>query len=485
MKILARNNEIKILEQFLDSNKSELMAVYGRRRVGKTYLIKNFFPEKDCKFFYVTGIEKGSYKVQRENFCRRLSEVFYNNAPLETPKDWHSVFALLNNTMKQLGNEKKIVIFFDEFPWMVTQKSQLLSVLEYYWNEYWSNQSNIKLIVCGSLASWIIKNLIHATGGLYQRVTYRLKIEPFKLNQAKEFLLGKGISLTNRQLTSLYMAFGGIPLYLEQAQKGLSADQIIDKTCFNVNGLLFDELKELFKSLFKDADIYIKITKEIAKYRHGISKDEIAKKLKITRGGRLSERLEELVDTGFIISFVPYQNVQRGEYFKIIDEYTLFYFNWIAQNTKSIKLLEKPSGYWMELTKTGTYQSWKGYAFESICYKHISNIQAALSLSPSTLAYSWRYSAKRNKNDQGVQIDLLFERKDDAITLCEIKFTDSPYVIDKKYASVLETKKSVFVERTATKKQIFLSIISANGLVKNKYSTELVDSIVTLDDLFL
>lgn len=486
MEILARESEIQLLNDFLKSKKPELMAVYGRRRVGKTFLIKNFFLQKEeVIFFHVTGVEKGNYVTQRNNFSRRLSEVFHNGIPLATPNNWDKIFLLLKQTIDNQPKNKKVVLFFDEFPWMVTPRSKLLETLEYFWNEYWSNDKRIKLVICGSIASWIVKNVINNTGGLFQRVTYRLKIEPFKLDQAKQFLDGKGIKLTQQQAVSLYMAVGGIPLYLEQAQRGLTADQIIDQVCFNKNGLLFDELKELFKSLFKKENVYLKIVKQIAKYRQGISKFDLAKQLKLPRGGRLTERLTELEDAGFIISFIPFQNIERGEFYKISDEYTLFYFHWIEPNLKAIKSFDKPVGLWLDQTKEGSYYVWKGYAFEALCYKHLSIIMDKLKLRKSSSAYSWRISSSvRNKIQQGTQIDLLFDRPDDAISLCEIKYSSNQFVIDKSYAKNLESKRDIFIEQTKTKKQIFLVMISANGIKKNKHSEALIDQVVTLDDLF-
>ena len=476
MMLVARDREIKILKKFLKSDKPEMMAVYGRRRVGKTFLIKNFFQGNAAIFFHVTGVEKGSYLTQRQNFCRRLSEVFHNNLPIQTPKDWQGILLILKNTIDNIPKEKKIVLFFDEFPWMVTPRTKLLESLEYFWNEYWSNDTRIKLVICGSSASWIIKNIINNTGGLFQRVTYRLKIEPFKLSQAKLFLESRGIHFTHQQIALLYMVVGGIPLYLEQASKGLTADQIIDELCFSKNGLLFDEIKELYKSLFKHEGVYIKITQEVAKHPEGISKDMLSKRLKLSRSGRLSQRLEELEDAGFILSFTPYQRKERGEFYKIIDEYTMFYFYWISPNLHTIRNISEPVGIWLDKTKSGAYYAWKGHAFESICYQHISNIIHGLQLRQSSQPYGWR--------EQSAQIDLLFDRPDDAITLCEIKFSEKPFVIDNQYAKILENKKAIFIQYTKTKKQVFLALISANGLKENSYSKKLIDQLIVLDDLF-
>lgn len=474
--LIARNHEREVLQKFLDSNHSEFMAVYGRRRVGKTFLIKNYFQHKKSIFFHVTGVEKGSFATQRQNFTRRLSEVFLNKLPIQIPKDWQSAFELLKNSLDTLPKNKQIVLFFDEFPWMATPRSRLLESLEYFWNEYWSNDRRIKLIICGSSASWIIKNIINNTGGLFQRVTYRLRIEPFTLLQTKLFLESKQIKLTHQQIALLYMVIGGIPLYLEQVKKGFTADQIIDQLCFNKNGLLFDEIKELFGSLFRNEAVYIKIVREIAKHYQGISKDELSKHLKLPRGGRLSTRLEELEDAGFIMSFIPYQRKERGEFYKIIDEYTMFYFYWISSNLQTIRHFDKASGLWLDKIKSGAYYTWKGLAFESICYKHIQKIISKLNLRQSSQPYGWR--------EKGAQIDLLFDRPDDAVTLCEIKYSEKQFIIDNAYAAVLENKKIIFKDKANIKKQIFIALISANGMKENKYSKQLVDQLITLDDLF-
>ena len=295
----------------------------------------------------------------------------------------------------------------------------------------------------------------------------------------------KGVHLKNDQVISLYRATGGVPLYLDQIKKGLSANQLIDSLCFSRGGLLVDEMNELYKSLFLSADVYIDLTREIARHHYGVSKIDLAKNLNFSQGGGLNERLQELEDAGFIMSFLPYQHQAKGISFRIIDEYTLFYFRWIEPNLRSIKRLPKKQGYWLEQTKTGTYQAWRGYSFESICYKHIFAIIKALGIGIASHPYSWRYVPAKGSLEQGAQIDLLFDRNDDSITLCEIKYTDEPFVIDKAYAEQIKRKMVVFQSVTRTKKQLFFAMIVSSGLKKTMYSEELVHGVVTLDDLFL
>lgn len=484
MNIQARANEVKTLDEFFRSNKAEFLAIYGRRRVGKTYLISNYFEKVKCKFLSITGIEKGSFLRQRTECCKRISKAFYHGTPLEVPKDWFRIFELIDNAIKGLPKSEKVVLFFDEFPWLVTPRSNLLQALEYYWNNTWCHDKRIKLIVCGSLASWIIKNIINNTGGLYNRVTYRLKLEPFTLHEAKKFLKNKGIQLTGQQVLALYMAIGGIPLYLDQVKKGLSADQIIDQICFNKNGLLVDEAKELFKSLFSDSEIYFKLTREIAKHRYGITKSELAKRMGTTLSGRLVERLKELEDAGFIVSFLPYQHREKGMYFRVIDEYTMFYFRWVEPHLGSINRFAKAAGFWLEQARSSSYKSWCGYAFESVCYKHITHVMNKLALKPSALPYAWKYIPKKGDKEIGAQIDLLFDRDDHCITLCEIKYTDIPFVVDKQYAEILNKKMAIFKDVTKTNKQLFWAIISASGIKKTLYSEEMIHGVITLDDLF-
>lgn len=485
MSVLARKNEINILGSFLSSDKAEFLAIYGRRRVGKTYLIKTYFQEQNCIFISVTGIEKGTFLEQREEFCKRISEVFYDNIPIETPKNWLGVFELLHKAIIKVPKNKKIVMFFDEFPWLAKPRTNLLSALEYYWNQYWSIEKRVKIIICGSLSSWIIRNIINNTGGLYNRVTYRIKLEPLSLAESKIFLQGKGIKLGNNQILSIYMVTGGIPLYLDQIKKGMSASQTIDQICFSKNGLLVDEQKELFKSLFKNSQYYYTLTKELAKHRYGIEKNVLAKNLNMARGGRLEERLQELEEAGFILSFLPYGHHEKGKYYRVIDEYTMFYFKWIEPQLNSIAKFAKASGYWLDQSKNSSFKSWSGYAFESICYRHTDQIRKKLNLLPSALPYGWKFIPRKDRNEQGAQIDLLFDRNDDSITICEIKYTSQPFAIDKEYAKELLDKITIFKKKTKTDKQIFLAMISANGLKPTMYAEELVTNVVTLDDLFV
>ncbi len=484
-KIVSRLKEKELLNRLLKSKNAEFLALYGRRRIGKTYLIRNFFEEAPCVFFHVTGMQEGKLEEQLELFVKQIGITFYNGASLAPRKRWMDAFEDLTKAIQTLPKNKKVVLFFDEFPWMATKKAKLLSALDYYWNRYWVNDPRLKLIVCGSSASWVIKNIINNKGGLYNRITYSLKLEPFTLSETKTFLRHKGIKLNHQQILDLYMVIGGVPYYLSRLNKGKSASEYIDELCFQKSGLLFGEFENLFKSLFHESETYLKLCRVIAKYRYGIGQAQLLKESQVSPGGRTVQRLKELEDAGFIMSFIPYGHKEKGITYKIIDEYTLFYFHWIEPNLSALRKKDRVSGYWHSKSKTPSWKSWGGYAFEAVCYKHLPLIRKALNMDPGAEAGTWKYVPKRKQMEEnGAQIDLLFDRPDGVITVCEIKYTEHPFVIDKAYAKSLLNKVTVYQKHTHTKKQIFLAMITSGGLKRTLYSEEHITQHVSLEDLF-
>ena len=308
---------------------------------------------------------------------------------------------------------------------------------------------------------------------------------PFNLKETHDFLVHKNITLNHKQIAQLYMTTGGVPFYLQEIQKGLSATQLVEKLAFHHDSLLFKEFDNLFSSLFDNAETYVELLRIIAKSKSGTGQEEIIKKSKhFSRGGRVIKKLSELEEAGFIMSFKPHFHKKRGIYYRLIDEYTLFYLDWIEplRNTLQKKSLEM--GYWENTFNSGKWNNWAGYAFEAICYKHLSQIRKKLQINPSAVANGWRYAPTTKAKENGAQIDLLFDRDDDTITLCEIKYTDNSFEINKNYATQLQRKIDVFKKKTRTKKHSFISIISANGLKETMYSEALIQGCVTIDDLF-
>lgn len=486
MPIYGRAYEIDVLNKLYNSNRAELLALFGRRRVGKTFLIRQFFIEKeDVVFFNATGAKDGTLKEQIRHFTDQIGVTFLHGIIPETGKNWDEVFKVLTDAINFIPKNKKVVLFFDELPWMATKNSRLLQSVDYYWNQHWSNDDRLKLVVCGSSASWIIQKIIKNKGGLYNRITRKMRLEPFKLNDTKHFLKQSGITLNNEQVLMLYMLTGGIPYYLSRIEPGLSAMQIIEQLAFCRDGVLFEEFDNLFSSLFDDYEGHIKIIKAIAKQRYGIGQNELLKLFgKSLLGGTGQKKLKDLEDAGFIISFKPHFHKRQGKYYRLIDEYTAFYLKWIEPLRDTLQGQALDKGNWVSIQNSPEWYAWLGYAFETVCYKHISEIRRVLSIDPGALANSWRYVPRKEDGKRGAQIDLLFDRRDGAITLCEIKYTKKPFNIDKQYFDILQRKIKVFKDITRTKKQLFMVLISANGLKPTIYSEEIVNGLVVLNDLF-
>lgn len=483
-KIIGRLREQELLGDLIKSKKSEFIAVYGRRRVGKTYLIKNLMGSFPCVFFHVTGLQKGTSKDQLKEFAKQIGKTFYQSPSIIPQKRWDDTFEDLTEAINEIPKEKTIVLFFDEFPWMATPRSKILTALELYWNRYWVFDRRIKLIICGSATSWIINNIINNKGGLHNRVTRTIHLKPFSLYETESFLKEYKIHLNHRQILDLYTVLGGVPLYWSFVRKGRSAHQCIDELCFQSDGPLVKEFGRLFESLFEDPKPYTDLIRIIAKYRYGIVQTELIELSKLPNGGGTIDRLHQLEEAGFITGLVPYGHKDRGVYYVIDDEYSLFYLRWIEPNLKKIAKKALNKGFWTSQSNQSTWKSWAGLAFESTCYKHIDHIRKALNIDPGASAGTWRYSPKAKEKQEGAQIDLLFDRLDGAITLCEIKCSDNQFAIDKSYAQELLKKMEIFRKQTRTKKQLFMSMVTTMGLKPTMYSEEIIASQVTLEDLF-
>jgi hypothetical protein len=329
----------------------------------------------------------------------------------------------------------------------------------------------------------MIKKILHHKGGLHNRNTRTILLRPFTLKETKKFLEQGQVKLSDEQIVQFYMLCGGVPYYLSQIKKGKSVAQMTDSLCFQQEGMLYQEFDKLFASLFDEAESYKELIHLIANKHEGISRVELEKKSKYSSGGGLTEKLKELEDAGFIQSFLPLEHQSRGIYYRIIDEYCYFYLKWILPIKNTLVVKERGNKYWSNKIGTPAYYNWLGYAFESICYKHIHEIRKALDLIGGANIGVWRYVPKTDKEGSGVQIDMLFDREDGIVSLCEIKYTKEPFSIDKAHAENLKNKVAVYKTQTHTKKQINLVLISANGVKANYYSDELISQLITLEQL--
>jgi hypothetical protein len=328
----------------------------------------------------------------------------------------------------------------------------------------------------------MLEKIVYAKGGLHNRITNSIPLLPFNLKEVEEYLEYQGHKLNREQILQLYMVTGGIPHYLKAIKKSYSITQNINALCFQKNGLLFDEFDKLFYSLYEFPELYINIIRAIGKKANGLSRDDLIVSTKSSDGGYLNLMLKSLEEAGFISSFLPLGHTRRGIHYRLIDEYVLFYINWIEPLHRKTRITTTTS-YWTKVIHTAYWYTWAGYAFESVCWKHIDAIKGALGLDSIHVNWSdWRYIPEKSK--KGAQIDLVLDRDDDCITLCEIKHTEKNFVITKSYSKEIESKQEIFVEQTRTKKQIQWCFITSNGIAKNEYFKTLVNQEVGLEDLF-
>ena len=478
--IFARLRELKILEKLYVSEQAEFLAIYGRRRVGKTFLIREFFKNRGV-YFALTGVKGASIRKQLKNFSEEFNRVFGQSERHEPPKDWFEAFALLRKAIEGLQGSERIILFFDELPWLASPRSGFLQDLDHFWNRYMSDNKQVILIVCGSAASWMIKKVVHDKGGLHGRLTAKIRLLPFDLKETEAYLQQRGILLNRKAIIDIYMAIGGIPKYLSYIQKGHSAMQTVGQICFE--GPLTDEFNELYSSLFENHQRHVAIVKALAEHPGGLTKSELGNAANMTPGGGLNSVLEELEQSGFILAVREFGKQKKEMRLRLIDEYSLFYLKW-GPKAKAGNLTDMDERFWMNVFNSPIGQTWSGYAFEMVCFKHLSRIKDALGISGVlTVASGWIYKSTPESKEKGVQIDLLIDRADNCINLCEIKYCNEEFAISKSYDQELRQKKSSFLAHSKTKKSLFLTLISPYGLKKNGYFGT-VDVNLTMDDLF-
>lgn len=473
--LIGRKKEKEKLDKILLSNQAEFLALYGRRRVGKTFLIRQYL--KNNLVFEISGTKEASKEQQINHFFAEYLKRTQGQQETLPPKSWHDIFGYLANYLSRLPQKgAKNVVFIDEMPWLDAPKSEFIAALEFFWNQHVSKMDHVLLIACGSATSWIQKNLINARGGLYNRITHRIKLMPFNLHETELYLQSLGAKLTQYQILELYMVMGGIPFYLKEIEKGKSATQLIDAICFAADGLLYDEYAQLYHALFKNAEHHIAIVETLAAQPQGMTRTDLAIKTQISEGS-LSNTLEELVECDFISNFQPFLNKKKDSIYKLTDLYSLFYLKFIKPN--------KGGGgkIWEQLSNQSSYAAWSGYAFENICLMHTHQIKSALGIrGVFTKHSSWKF--KGNDALPGTQIDMIIDRADQIIHLCEAKFTKENYALTNAYTEQLRLKKTIFKQATETKKAVFTTLLCTYPALKNKYYLEEIDSEVTMDKLF-
>ena len=468
--LIGREREIELLQEYLRTEKSEFIAVYGRRRVGKTYYIRQVLGSQAC--FSMTGMENADMGDQLLNFYFSLRMVW----PSAThPKSWIEAFYQLQCYLESLPEGRKVV-FIDELPWMDTTRSKFIAALERFWNGWADGRSDIKLVVCGSATSWMIDNIINNRGGLHNRRTHQIYIAPFTLAESRRYFKSYGFGYREKEIAECYMVMGGVAYYYSLMNPDESVAQNIDRLFFASNGELTNEFDNLYRSLFKKAGDHISIVTVLAKKSKGLTRRQILEHRKLNNNKKFTKTLEELEKCGFIRSYIPFGETKRDILFQLTDAFTLFHFHYIKENKY------QDEAFWTNSLNSGKYRAWSGYAFEILCLNHIRQIKQALGISGiQSRACCW--SSKGDDDQKGAQIDLIIDRADHTANICEMKFSRSEYEITKSDAAELDNKLEAFIRQTNTRKSLMLTLITTYGVKKGKYSGD-VQAQLTLDDLF-
>lgn len=472
MEIIGRKREIAELESLYSNGRPEFIVIYGRRRIGKTYLIHELFHDRFT--FTHTALSplevegKEMLRMQLRHFTHSLIR---NGADVKNePTNWLDAFYLLEDFLEKKSDGQRQVVFIDELPWLDTPRSGFVSAFESFWNSWGAKRENLMLIVCGSAVSWISDKMLGSKGGLYNRTTYEIKLQQFNLQECELFFKSRQIVLDRYDIMQSYMIFGGIPYYLGLYAKGLSLAQNVDRLIFDKKGKLADEFDRLFASIFTNPDDAVKVVKALSEKRIGFTREELLSKTGIADGGGFTKLLKSLLESDFIGRFRYFGEKEKNSRYRLTDNFCLFYLYFLyKKNTND-------GEFWQHNQNSPSANSWRGFTFENLCFDHIRQIKFALGISGvHTETYSW----KGNES----QIDLLIDRDDRLINICECKFSSREYAIDKSYDEKLRDRQGAFIDETNTKKSTIMTFVTTYGLKQNEYSGR-IQSVITSDDLF-
>lgn len=475
--MVGRKREIKELNRLYEKNQAEMVAIYGRRRVGKTYLVDETFVGRIT--FRHAGLSpadenaRGLLKLQLEHFYNSL--VLHGMEETEKPKSWPEAFLLLEKFLQKIDDGSRQLVFLDELPWLDTAKSGFIRAFEGFWNTWGCHRKNLMVIVCGSANSWIQDKLINNHGGLYNRVTYEMKLSPFTLSECEEFYESSHVRLSRYDIVQSYMIFGGIPYYMGYVNGEWSLAQNIDRLFFARNAALRDEYDRLFASVFVNPEAVKSIVQLLYTRNAGFTRREITEKLGITDGGRLSRNLNALIASDFIVKYIPFGLKKREEHYKLVDPFCIFYLHFINGQRR---VSEK---FWQQNVTSAPVTIWRGFAFENVCFNHVDQIKRALGISGVISEHSaW---SKKSGDEAGTQIDLLISRNDNVINMCEMKYYGGEFSVDKNYYAVILRRQEILAEEVSQKAAIHSTLITTFGLLRNEYSGGFTN-VITLDDLF-
>lgn len=470
-RIVGRTDEINSLSEYMASGQAEFVALYGRRRVGKTFLVTSYFDNKFA--FDTTGVIGGDKKEELKAFCTSLAFYGYDGKQL---KSWMDAFAALRTLLEKRRKKGRCVVFIDELPCFDTPKSGFVHAFDYFWNSWASRQDNFFLIVCGSATSWMVRNIIDNHGGLHNRITHELHLHPFTLKETEIYLKSRKFRWNRMMVLQCYMMFGGVPYYLSLLNANLGFAENVDKLFFSPDAELRREYHRLYKSLYRNPDRYMEVVELLSESKKGLTRSEIAEKLKVKNNGHLSDMLEDLVNCDFVRRYnVTEKRVKsNGGIYQLMDFYTLFYHAFVKRN-------KTDQSYWSHTMGRPIQNTWFGLTYEKVCMAHIPQLLNALHLDKIHVEY---YSWRSREAEEGAQIDLILDRADDMIDICEVKYSQNEYVLTKHESERIANRVGAFQCETQTQKGVQVTMITTKGLKKNSYF-DFVQNVVNLEDMFV
>lgn len=480
-KLIGRVNEVNELKRCYNSARSEFVILYGRRRIGKTFLVNSVFEGNFS--FYFTGSHQAENNRQLERFAQTIQK-YGQLSLLPAIDNWYHAFDALQKVLEHSESKGKKVIFIDEMPWLdngtSAGHSQFVAALEDFWNAWAALRDDILLIATGSATSWMVDKLIGNQGGLYNRITARIHLRPFNLHECEQYLREHGCAWDHYAITQYYMYMGGVPFYLSLLDYSKTVEDNIDDFFFHSGAKLDHEFDDLYHVLFRDSDAYIEIARLLANHREGMTREDILNALPTRGGGWLTKVLNNLERCDFIEGFVAYGNKKKGKIYRLTDFFTLFYLKHVESEGR------KRSGrYWAHRVLSPDLKAWQGLTFELVVLMHAENLKRSLGISGMvTNESAWRskqYLA--NEGQAKAQIDLIIERADRLIHLCEVKFSQEEYVITREYEAKLRNKMAIFREETKTKKPLIVTFVTTYGVKQNIHSG-IVAAQITMEDLF-
>lgn len=472
-RIIGREDEQRTLRKCYESKDPQLVIVYGRRRVGKTFLVEQFFEHQFA--FQFVGAYKKPKETQLSNFAEAMRYASGEN--VNVPTGWKEAFTLLRDYLEQLPSTRRKVVYFDEMPWMDTPKSDFLSEFEWFWNSWGSKQDDLMFIVCGSATTWITKKLFNNKGGLFNRHARRIFVRPFCLNEVEQFLESRQISWSRYDIAECYMAMGGIPYYLNLLDSEYGYNENIDRIFFRKKGDLWDEFSHLYDTLFSNSENYLRVVEALSKKRMGLTRGEILQETGLPDNGSFSDILKDLAESDFIRPYNYFGKKKQDMLYQLSDYYTLFYYRFVKD------YYGRDEHFWSHTLDNPSRRAWAGLAFEQLCKDHIEQIKRSISIA-GVLSEQSSWFSKKEGSERGTQIDMLIDRRDRVINLCEMKFSVNEFVIDKDYDAILRNRMATFKQETKTSKALHITMITTYGVKRNAYSN-IVQSQVLLDDLFV